>query len=245
MTTKIDINCDLGEGFGVYRFVEDAEIMNNITSCNIACGFHAGDPSVIVKTIQTALIKNIRIGAHPSYADLQGFGRREIYISPNETFEIILYQVSALNGMTKALGGKLNHVKLHGALYNFTAASYDHCQAAFNAVKLINPELLIYGLPNTYHQQVAQELGFNFLREGFADRKYHSDGKLLPRNSFGSVIEDSDLVANQSFNMVENQFVNCSTGEKINMEIDTLCFHGDHIQVLENLRKTRNVLKLS
>lgn len=239
MKDKIDINCDLGEGLGIAK---DEEIMNYITSCNIACGFHAGNPSIIIKSIKAALASSVKVGAHPSYYDLQGFGRRNIDISTNETYEIVLYQVSALEGMTKALGGTLNHVKLHGALYNFTAISYDHCSAAFEAVLSINPQLYVYGLPNTYHQKVALEFGLKFLKEGFADRMYQSDGRLLPRSIIGALIENTDQVVNQSLNMVNNQFVICNTGETIDMKIDTLCFHGDHVHVLENLNKTINAL---
>ncbi len=235
MKYSIDINCDLGEGFGNYRIPDEKELLSVISSCNIACGFHAGDPVVISDTIQQALERNVKIGAHPSYPDLQGFGRRQMFMKPEELRTAMLYQVSALKGMVEAYGGRLSHVKPHGALYNHSAGDIEVAKIICGAIHQIDPDLAYMGMPNSCHQEAAKQLDHPFRREGFGDRKYNDDGMLVSRTIRGSVLDSPEDVAAQIIRMVIDQEVETATNKKIKMEVDTICIHGDNPEALQIL----------
>jgi len=224
---KIDINCDLGESFGNYKIGMDEQIMPYISSANIACGFHAGDPLVMKNTIQLAMKHHVGIGAHPGYPDLQGFGRRNLKMSYEELYTSVLYQISAIKGMTEALGGKLNHVKPHGALYN-QAAKYEEVGAAIiDAVKTIDDQLILFGLADSAFLKQAEKAGLKTAHEVFADRAYMDDGSLVSRSIEGAVIHDVDLVKDQALETV-NSSVRSISGKRLNMRADTICIHGDN-----------------
>ncbi len=223
----IDLNCDLGESFGNYKIGMDAEIMNYISSTNIACGYHAGDAYVMQKTIDLALKNNVSIGAHPGYPDLQGFGRRPMNVPYNELFAMVQYQVSALKGMTESAGGKLNHVKAHGALYNQAAKSEEVALALIDAVKSIDENIILYGLANSLFIDLAEKNGMKTASEVFADRSYMDDGSLVPRNVEGAVIHDIDQAKDRVFEMVKGS-VKCISGNQISMKSETVCIHGDN-----------------
>ena len=205
----------------------DEIIMPYLSSCNIACGFHSGDPITIERTTQMALRHDVAIGAHPSFPDLQGFGRRVMHIPQAELTAIVRYQIAALKGMTEALGGTLNHVKPHGALYNFAAKNDAAAQAIVDAIKSIDEKLIVYGLPNSFLQKKAKEADLYFGKEAFADRRYERDGSLRARTNEGAVIEEEDEVLAQVKMMVKEKQVKTHDGEIIPLEADTICLHSD------------------
>lgn len=240
---SIDLNCDMGESFGAWRMGNDAALMDYVSSVNIACGFHAGDASTIRRTIETAIEKNVAIGAHPSYPDLQGFGRRAMAMSPDEVFDIVLYQVSALKGICEALGGKLQHVKPHGALYNQAANDANLANAIARAVKQLDPQLVLYGLSGSSLITEAEKLGLRTASEAFSDRTYKSDGNLTPRSEPNAVITDAAKSVDQVIQLVTNGSVNTSDGGTIPLKADTICIHGDGINALEIARAINRSLK--
>ena len=178
---KLDINCDMGESFGRYRIGNDEEVIKYITSANIACGFHAGDPNIMRKTVQLALKHGVAIGAHPGFDDLRGFGRREINVSAADVYNLVIYQIGAIQAFVTAEGGTLEHVKPHGALYNIAARRKDIAEAIAEAVYAVNPELILFGLANSESIAAAKRIGLRVAREVFADRTYEKDGTLTPR----------------------------------------------------------------
>ncbi len=239
----IDINCDLGEGFGPYSLGESEEIFKYISSANIACGFHAGDPLVIQKTIEAALINNVSIGAHPGFSDLQGFGRREMKLSPDDLYSSILYQVSALKSMTEALGGHLSHVKIHGAMYNMAANNFEMARTIAKAVKQIDAHLIFYGLANSKMIEAAMELGLKTANEAFADRRYNKNGSLVTRSNSLAIIHDENECINQVSSMINKQKLTSIDGSTINMKADSICIHGDNKEALLFARKLNEELK--
>lgn len=236
MKKQIDINCDLGEGFGIYHFSDDSAILQQVSSCNIACGFHAGDPSIISATIRTAIANGVKIGAHPSYPDLQGFGRRTMRLTDQQLYDSVLYQVSAIYAMSQSLGGKMTHVKLHGALYNDSSRDLHLAKTSFKAIRDLDPHLIVYGLPGSEHEEAANTIGIEFYPEAFADRKYTSNGLLADRKMPGSLIEDPDEVAAQAVSIVNGQAVETMDGGVIPVIAKTICVHGDHPDILRNLK---------
>ncbi len=238
----VDLNCDMGESFGAWKIGRDAELMDYVSSVNIACGFHAGDASVIRKTIETAIAKNVAVGAHPSFPDLQGFGRREMKMSPEEVFDIILYQVAALKGMCEASGGKLHHVKPHGALYNQAARDKILAEAIARAVKAIDENLAFYGLANSFLISEAERIGLKTASEVFADRTYQADGTLTTRTQPNALIETVEKSCEQVLEMIMTQTVTATNGEKISIKADTVCIHGDGACALEFARAINRTL---
>ncbi|WMN11088.1 5-oxoprolinase subunit PxpA [Marivirga salinae] len=226
--SSIDINCDLGESFGQFIMGNDDAVFPHISSCNIACGFHGGDPLHIENTIKKALHHKVQIGAHPSYPDLAGFGRRKILLSAEELKASVKYQISALMGMVKALGGELKYIKAHGALYNSIAHDEKEAKTFLFAVKEINPDLAILGLSASPFEGIAQSLGFQFIREGFLDRCYQDDGSLMPRKEKGSVLESVEESLNQFISIAQKREVETASGKRIPMQVDSLCIHGDN-----------------
>ncbi len=236
MLLSVDLNCDMGEGFGARRMGDDAALMDYVSSVNVACGFHAGDASVIRKTIETAIEKNVAVGAHPSFPDLQGFGRRAMKMSASEIFDIVLYQVAALKGMCEALGGKLHHVKPHGALYNQAATDNSLAKAITKAVHAIDKNLVFYGLANSFLIDEAERIGLKTASEVFADRTYQVSGNLTPRTETNALIESVEKSCEQVLEMITAQTVTATNGEKISIKADTVCIHGDGAHALEFAR---------
>jgi len=239
---SIDLNCDMGESFGAWRMGNDTELMNYVSSVNVACGFHAGDASAMRKTVETALKKGVAIGAHPSFPDLQGFGRRSMVLSTQEIFDIVLYQVSALKGVCEAFGAKLNHVKPHGALYNQAAKDSGIAAAIVEAARAIDKNLVFYGLSGSCLISEAEKLGLKTASEVFADRTYQADGSLTPRSAPNALIKDGGRAVSQILQMIKEQTVSAINGEKVALKAETVCIHGDGENALEFARMIREKL---
>jgi UPF0271 protein len=224
---KIDLNCDMGESFGAWKMGADAGIMPFISSANIACGFHAGDPATIRRTVALALEHGVAVGAHPSLPDLQGFGRRAMKITPQEMYDLVLYQAGAVEAFARAAGAKLHHVKCHGALYNMSTADEALSEAMARAVKDLGGDVILYALSNSRMLEVARKTGVRVAGEAFADRGYSDDGTLAPRGKPGAMIEDEDRAVAQALGMVEQGSVTSLSGKRVPVAPDTLCLHGD------------------
>jgi UPF0271 protein len=235
----IDLNCDLGESFGNYTLGADAEIMPFITSANIACGFHAGDPSVMQATVKLAKQHGVAIGAHPGWPDLQGFGRREMTISPAEAEALVLYQIGALAGFVWAEGVELRHVKPHGALYNQAAKDVALAEAIARAVKRFSTDLILVGLADSELVKAGIAIGLQVANEAFPDRAYNADGTLMSRKLPGAVRENPQDVAKNAIKLAKEGI---KFGEKIIIP-ETLCLHGDNIHAAENAQLVRNELR--
>jgi UPF0271 protein len=225
MTGRIDFNCDMGESFGAYSLGLDAGIIKYITSANIACGFHAGDPQVMRKTVELAEAHGVGIGAHPSFPDLQGFGRRNMAVSPAEARNDIVYQIGALTAFTRSR--KLQHVKPHGALYNMAVPGGELARAICEAVLEIDRNLILLVLAGSPYAEVARSMGVRVACEAFADRAFNADGSLVPRSKPGAVIHDVEAVVERSLRMAREGTAVAITGEVIPMAADTICLHGD------------------
>lgn len=239
----IDLNCDLGEGFGAYRLGDDESMMALVTSVNIACGFHAGDPMVMARTVHLAAQAGVAIGAHPGYPDMQGFGRREMQIPPVEVEALIIYQVGALMGFCQAEGVALSHVKPHGALYNQAMKHPELAFAIINAVARLGKDIRIVGLPDSALMAAAEKAGIPFWAEGFPDRGYSPDGSLLPRSQPGAVLHDTGSIAENAVKLA-NKGIGISRDDRtVYMKIDTLCLHGDHPSAFENAKAVRSGLE--
>lgn len=233
MSLKVDLNCDMGESFGVYRMGNDEEIMKFITSANIACGFHAGDPATMRQMVQLALKNDVGIGAHPGLQDLVGFGRRNIHLSPREAYDIVTYQIGALSGFVQAEGGKMQHVKAHGALYNMAVTDARLSQAIAEAVYNINPELILFGLSGSELVKAGNKIGLRTANEVFSDRTYQTDGSLTPRSQSNALITNTDMALEQVIRMVIEQKVMSTENTSIQIKADTICIHGDGANALE------------
>ncbi len=220
---QIDLNCDLGEGIG-----NDALIMPFITSANIACGFHAGNPLIMEKTIQLCLVNNVNIGAHPGYPDLEGFGRKSIKMASDEIKSMMVYQIAALKGMTESLGGKLNHVKPHGALYNDAANSEDISKAIIQSILQVDTKIKLVALAGSITLDMAKESGLNTISEVFADRAYLPNQKLVPRSEANAVIHNAEECNQRVLKMITDGTVDAVNGEPIQIIAETVCLHGDN-----------------
>ncbi len=223
----IDLNCDMGEGFGIYTIGEDAELIRHITSANIACGFHGGDPAVMRRTVRLAAEHGVAIGAHPGLPDLAGFGRRRMEVTPDDVYEMTLYQIGALQAIASGEGVRLSHVKPHGALYNMAAKSRELADAIAEAVYKADGNLMLYGLSGSQLVASAERLGIRAVQEVFGDRSYESDGSLTPRNKPGAVLSQSGEVAVQVHRMVTEGKVKTREGHMLPLQADTVCIHGD------------------
>ena len=239
---KVDLNSDLGESFGAYKMGNDQEILKNVTSANVACGFHAGDPAVMRKTVKMAIESGCAIGAHPGMQDLVGFGRRKLEITPDEAYEIVLYQVGALAAFVKAEGGKLQHVKPHGALYNMAAKDYELAKAICQAIKEVDDSLILLALSNSEMLRAAKDTGLSAASEVFADRAYERDGSLVSRSRKGSMIEDETLAVNRVIRMAKEGVVEAIDKSVVSIEADSVCVHGDGVKALEFVKKIRKGL---
>lgn len=223
----IDLNSDLGESFGPWKMGQDESLMPSITSANIACGLHAGDPSVMRQTIRLAKQHGVAVGAHPGFADLQGFGRREMHLTSSEAEDLVLYQLAAIAGVAAAEGVQLQHVKAHGALYNMAARDAHLAEAIARAIAEFDRSLIFFGLAGSGMLEEGRRAGLSVAAEGFADRAYEPDGSLTPRSIAGSVIHDVTRVVDRAVKMVRESRVTARNGAEIALHIDTLCVHGD------------------
>ena len=239
---SIDLNADMGESFGAWQMGRDAELMDLVSSINVACGFHAGDATVLRHTVETAIGKGVKIGAHPSFPDLQGFGRREMKMSPGEIFDIVLFQVATVKGICEAFGAKLNHVKPHGALYNQAAKDRVIARAIAEAVKKIDGNLVLYGLSGSFLIVEAESAGLRTASEVFADRTYQTDGNLTPRVRPDALIADAERAVEQVIGMIKKSIVTSVDGVAIPICAETVCIHGDSPHAVEFATKIRNAL---
>ncbi|SEB72897.1 5-oxoprolinase subunit PxpA [Paenibacillus sp. GP183] len=239
---EVDLNCDMGESFGAYRLGQDELILELVTSVNIACGFHAGDPSTMRKTVNLALNKQVAIGAHPGLPDLAGFGRRNMSISPQEAFDMTVYQVGALDGFVRSEGGIMQHVKPHGALYNMAAQNGELARAISEAVYKVNPELVLYGLSGSELIHAGAQIGLKTASEVFADRTYCRDGSLTPRSEPDALISDPTQAAAQIVRMVTEGIVRSRENVEIKITAETICIHGDGEHALQFAGSIREML---
>ena len=236
---RIDLNSDLGESFGPWRMGNDSALMDSISSANVACGFHAGDPGTMRGTIALAREKGVAIGAHPGFQDLVGFGRREIRTTASEIADLVLYQISALAGMAAAQGVKLQHVKPHGALYTMACKDRGLADAIALAVASFDRSLILFGLPNSELLRAGAAAGLPVAAEVFADRAYDPDGSLTARSKPGSVIHDTQQVVERAIRMVQEQNVIAVDGSTIALRADTICLHGDTPGAADHARAVR------
>jgi UPF0271 protein len=240
---KLDLNCDMGEHYGAWRMGDDEAILAHVTSANIACGFHAGDPATMRSTVQAALARGVAVGAHPALPDLQGFGRREMKVDATEAYDLVLYQVGALAGFCRALGGRLHHVKPHGALYNMAARDPALADAIARAVRDFDQALVLYGLAGSALTGAGRALGLKTASEVFADRTYRRDGSLTPRSQPDAMIGDLQAAIAQVEGMVLRGEVRATDGSVVEVEADTLCIHGDEPNAVAFAREIRAALQ--
>lgn len=227
MTLSIDLNCDMGESFGAWKMGHDEEVLPFITSANIACGFHGGDPTVMRETVQAAIGSGVALGAHPGLPDLVGFGRRKMDISPQDAYDMVVVQVGALAGVAASQGGRLNHVKAHGALYNMAVKNEELAKAIAQAVYDVDRSLVFYALASSALVGAAKRAGLQVAEEVFADRSYQSDGTLTSRLQPNAMIVDIDVSIRQVLRMIREEKIRTVQGGDIDVRPDTLCIHGD------------------
>ncbi|WP_289135925.1 LamB/YcsF family protein [uncultured Brevibacillus sp.] len=238
----VDINCDMGESFGAYSLGNDKEILTYISSANIACGFHAGDPATMKKTVRLALEAGVAIGAHPGFPDLVGFGRRNMELSAEEGHDIVVYQIGALQAFVQAEGGVMQHVKPHGALYNMAATRAPLAEAIAEAVYRVNPNLILYGLAGSELTKACEKIGLRSAHEVFADRTYQQDGTLTPRTQPNAMITDQEKSLTQVVRMVKEGVVQSEQGIDVPISANTICIHGDGAHALEFAQHIRQAL---
>jgi UPF0271 protein len=243
MADRVDLNCDMGESFGAYRIGADDEVFPFITSANVACGYHGGDPAVMRTTIARAQREGVAVGAHPGFQDLIGFGRRNMDASPQEIYDLVVYQVGALMGFARAAGVELQHVKAHGALYNMAAAKPELAAAIARAVRDIDRQLILFGLPGSHLISEGKGAGLRTAGEGFADRNYMSDGSLVSRKRPDAQVHDADEAVRRAIRMVREGLVKPVDGDDIRIDVETICIHGDGPHAAEFARRLRTELE--
>ncbi|QPC44088.1 LamB/YcsF family protein [Kaustia mangrovi] len=244
MTKTIDLNCDMGESFGAYTIGDDAAMLELITSANIACGFHGGDPEVIHRTVLQARENGVSVGAHPSFMDLYGFGRRRIAGETPEALKAqLIYQIGAVKALTEAAGARLTHVKTHGALGNMAAEDAELARICVDAVIAVDPTLTFVTLPYSQTMHAAEEAGLHVASEIYADRTYTDEGRLTPRKEAGAVIHDPDQSLAQVLHMILDGHIPTTGGRKLPVKADTLCIHGDNPAAVAVARKLREELE--
>jgi 5-oxoprolinase (ATP-hydrolysing) subunit A len=242
---RIDINADVGESFGAYAIGHDPGLMKSITSANVAAGFHAGDPSVLRATIRRAKAHGVAVGAHPSFPDLAGFGRREMVMSPREAEDLVLYQIAAVAGVAHVEGVRLQHVKPHGALYNMASRDVALAGAVARAVAAFSDQLILLGPPGSELLKAGSALGLRVVGEAFADRAYEPDGSLVSRKKLGAVIHDVNVVVERSIRLAKERAVVAIDGSIVHLQADTICVHGDTPGADELAAKLREALERS
>lgn len=246
MSYQIDLNCDLGESFGNYRLGNDEDVLKFVTSANVACGFHGGDPGVMRRTVAICAAEGVAVGAHPGLPDLVGFGRRNMAATPAEVYEMVVYQIGALMAFALAEGVRLRHVKAHGALYNMAAKDLELADAIARAVRDVDPKLVLFGLSGSKLIEAGKQVGLTTASEVFADRTYQPDGTLTPRTVAGSLITDVSQAVTQVLRMVKERTVEVKPAaggrrSQIPIVAETVCLHGDGkhaLQLAETLHKT-------
>jgi UPF0271 protein len=244
-TLKVDLNCDLGESFGRYQLGFDEQVMDFITSANIACGFHAGDPATMRRTAELARRKKVAVGAHPGFPDLPGFGRRNMDVSAEEAYDLVLYQIGALDAFARREGLKLQHVKPHGALYNMAVGSAPLAEALVKATRDYDQGLVFVGLPLSEMENAARRFRVRFAAEVFADRTYQPDGSLTSRREAHAFVEDPTEAAARVVTMVREKRVQAVTGQWISIRADTICLHGDNPKAVSFIERIHKALKES
>lgn len=237
MTLQIDLNADLGEGAP-----DDAELLALVSSANIACGWHAGDARLMQATVRAALARGVALGAHPSYADREHFGRRELQVSPADLQADLIYQIGALQALVQAEGGRLHHVKPHGALYNQAARDPALADAVASAVRAVDPALALVGLAGSELLRAAERAGLRAVSEVFADRGYRADASLVPRGQPGALVDDVDQAVARTLRILREGIVVAVTGETVALQADTICLHGDGPHALAFARAIRSAL---
>ncbi len=240
---RVDLNADVGESFGAWSLGQDPALMSSITSANVACGFHAGDPGVMRATVALASEHGVAVGAHPGFPDLAGFGRRELQVSPRDVEDFVVYQVGALAGIAAAQGVRLQHVKPHGALFNMAVRDAALADAIARAVALIDKSMILFGLPNSELVAAGTRAGLRTACEVFADRAYRADGTLVPRQEEGAVIHDAAAVEQRVIAMVRDQAVVAIDGTRVPLTVDTICVHGDTPGAAELAARVRAALE--
>lgn len=240
---KIDLNCDLGESFGAYTIGLDHKILPYISSANVACGFHASDPVVMANTVSMAKAAGVAIGAHPGYPDLQGFGRRNMNIPPNEVKAMVQYQIGALQAFCDANGMTMQHVKAHGALYNMAGKDEALAAAICEGILEVNKNLILLGLSGSQMLRAAEKTGLKSASEVFADRAYQEDGSLVPRGTPGAMIEDEEEAVRRVIRMAKEGVVSANTGKEIPIRADSVCVHGDSPKALAFVQKIRAAME--
>lgn len=239
---RIDINADLGESFGDWTKGDDLALLQLVSSANIACGFHAGDPRVMLRSVQACAEAEVAVGAHPGFPDREGFGRRPMTLTPLEIRTDVMYQIGALQAMCKAVGVPLHHVKPHGAMQNMMAVDYEMSVALVEAVSATTDEPLIYAMPGSATEQAAIDAGIPVAREFFADRAYQADGTLVPRHVEGAVLHDPDVIAERAMRMIRRETIYAIDGEPLLLRGDTICVHGDTPEAVDIARSLRDSL---
>jgi UPF0271 protein len=229
---SIDLNSDLGESFGAYVLGADQEMLSLVTSVNIACGFHAGDPDVMAHTVRMAIDQGVGIGAHPGFLDIQGFGRREMQVAPQEAYHLVLYQVGALSGFARAHGQTVSHVKPHGALYNMAERDPNLARAIAQASFDFDPNIVLYGLSGGQLVAAGAALGLRVAHEVFADRNYQPNGQLVSRQRPDALIHDPQIGAQRMVRLIMEGSITAIDGTELPMQADTICVHGDNAQAV-------------
>lgn len=239
MPKTVDLNSDMGEGFGPWSMGDDAALLDTVTSANIACGFHAGDADTMAATMALAVAKGVGIGAHPGFDDLQGFGRRRMDVPHRTLANQVRYQVGAAQAMARAAGGSVRHLKLHGALSNMACTDADLARACYEAALEVAPDIIILGLAGTAMERVATELRCGWAGEIFADRAYNADGTLVDRRLPGAMIHDPEEASSRMVEMVEAGAILTADGGALETRIDTICVHGDSDEAVAMARAVR------
>lgn len=243
MAKSVDLNADMGESFGPWVMGQDSALLDVITSANIACGFHAGDPDVMAATMRMAQDKGVGIGAHPGFQDLQGFGRRRIKLPDDSLANLVRYQVAASVGMARAQGGSVRHVKLHGAMGNMTSEDEHMARVCYEAALSVAPDAIIMVLAGTAQERAVRSLGCAWAGEIFADRAYNDDATLVDRSLPGAVIHDPDVAGPRITQMVQEGAIITESGKRIETNIDTICLHGDTPTAVEIAKSVRATLE--
>ena len=243
MGDRVDLNCDMGESFGAYRIGADDEVFPFITSANVACGYHGGDPTVMRTTIARARREGVAVGAHPGFQDLIGFGRRNMDASPQEIYDLVVYQVGALMGFARAANVEVQHVKAHGALYNMAAAKPELAAAIARAVRDVDRNLILFGLPGSHLISEGNAAGLRTAGEAFADRNYMSDGSLVSRKRSDAQVHSADEAVRRAIRMVREGVVTSIDGNDIQIDVETICIHGDGPHAAEFARRLRTELE--
>jgi UPF0271 protein len=238
----VDLNADMGESFGPWPMGSDAALLDVITSANVACGFHAGDPDVMVQTMGLAVAKGVGIGAHPGFPDLQGFGRRRMHLSRDSLRNLVRYQLGAAQAMARSAGGEVRHLKLHGALANMASEDVAMATACYEGALSVDPDIIVMVLAATQQQDAVEALGCRWAGEIFADRAYNDDATLVDRSLPGAVIHDADVAGQRMVDMVKAGAIITESGKHIPAAVDTICLHGDGATAVQIARTVRSAL---